>query len=192
MQWKELKSDIALGDLTAGIRRLDCSSAIRVILNLERGSRIYILRDCFQSVMAHVRSDKKEVGGLFLGRVWQNIPAALNSTGPLVFLLDAVPSEEYRNSSVALEMGTEIWRRINERVSDDLIVIGWYHSHPHLGAYFSEIDRRTQRAFFNNSYSIGWVIDPFRHEEKVYVGKDAQEYETSFLMMNHASLSEER
>ena len=192
MQWNELKPDIVIGNLTGAIRRLDCSSAIRVMLNLVRGSRIYILRDCFEIVTAHVSSDKKEVGGLLLGRVWENNPADLHLTGPLVLLLEAVPSEVCCNSSVSLEMGTEIWDRVNERVSEDLIVVGWYHSHPNLGAFFSETDRRTQRAFFNNAYSVGWVIDPFRNEDKVYIGKDAEEYQPSLLVLNHASLSIER
>lgn len=185
MQWNELKSDIKIGNLTDAIRRLDCSSAIRITLNLVRGRRIYILSECFKSVMRHVSSDKKEVGGLLLGRVWENNWSTLNTTGPLVHLLKAVPSEVCRNSSVSLEMGTEIWNRVNESVSDDLIVVGWYHSHPDLGAYFSGTDRRTQRAFFKNSYSIGWVIDPYRNEDKAYFGMDAEEYQPSLLVMNH-------
>lgn len=185
MQWNELKSDIAIGNLASAMRELDCSSAIRVTANLMRGTRLYIMRGCVTSVMAHVKSDHKEVGGLLLGRVWEHHLPTHNSSGPLVVLVDAVPSEVYRNSSVSLEMGTEIWGRINERVSDHLIVVGWYHSHPNLGAYFSGTDRRTQRAFFSHPYSVGWVIDPFRHEEKVFVGEDSEEYHPSLLVIDH-------
>lgn len=185
MQWNELKSDIKIGNLTAAIRKLDCSSAIRIALNLVRGRRIYIMRECFERVMTHVSNDKNEVGGLLLGRVWENNLSSLHTTGPLVILLKAVPSEVCRNSSVSLEMGAEIWNRVNESISDDLIVVGWYHSHPNLGAFFSGTDRITQRAFFRNSYSAGWVIDPFRNEDKLYFGMDAEEYQSSLLVMNH-------
>ena len=92
-----------------------------------------------------------------------------NPTGALTILVEAVPSADYPNSSVSLEMGTEVWSRINERVSAERIVVGWYHSHPNLGAYFSGTDRRTQRAFFNNHYSLGWVIDPFRDERRCFL-----------------------
>lgn len=185
MKWNELKSDIMIGSLTGAIRELDCSSAIRVTANLMRGTRLYVSRGCVTSVMDHVKSDHKEVGGLLLGRVWEHNLPTQKSSGPLVVLVDAVPSEVYRNSSVSLEMGTEIWGRINERASDHLIVAGWYHSHPNLGAFFSGTDRRTQRAFFSHPYSVGWVIDPFRHEEKVFVGEDSEEYQPSLLVIDH-------
>ncbi len=42
------------------------------------------------------------------------------------------------------------------------MVVGWYHSHPNLGAFFSGTDRATQRAFFNRPYSVGLVVDPVR------------------------------
>lgn len=185
MKWIELKSDIMIGSLTEAIRELDCLSAIRVTANLMLGIRLYVVRGCFTTVMDHVKSDHKEVGGLLLGRVWEHNLPTQKASGPMVVLVDAVPSRVYRNSSVSLEMSTEIWGRINERTSDHLIVAGWYHSHPNLGAFFSETDRRTQRAFFSHPYSVGWVIDPFRHEEKVFVGKDSEEYQPSLLIIDH-------
>ncbi len=185
MQWKNLKSDISIESLSSAIGKLECISAIRLTVNLMRGSRIYILKDCVEKVMDHVGSDKKEVGGLLLGRVWKNNLTGMTATGPLIFILDAISSEVCRNSPVSLEMSTDIWDRVNEQVSEEIIVVGWYHSHPNLGAYFSGTDRRTQRAFFNHLYSIGWVIDPFRNEDKVFVGMDAEEYQAALLVMNH-------
>jgi proteasome lid subunit RPN8/RPN11 len=69
-------------------------------------------------------------------------------------------------------MGTEVWNRARERLGDR-IVVGWYHSHPNLGAFFSGTDRRTQRHFFNRPYSVGLVIDPVRGEEAWFVGPEA-------------------
>jgi proteasome lid subunit RPN8/RPN11 len=185
MQWNELKSDIKLGNLVVALHKLDCSSAIHLVTNLMRGTRIYALRCCVETVMAHVDGDTKEVGGLLLGQVWEDNLNPKSGDGPLVILVDAVPSAIYSNTAVSLKMGTEIWGRINERVPDDLIVVGWYHSHPNLGAFFSGTDRGTQRAFFNHSYSVGWVIDPFRDERKLFVGRDSEEYRPSLLVLNH-------
>ena len=53
------------------------------------------------------------------------------------------------------------------------MVVGWYHSHPNRGAFFSGTDRRTQRALFTQSYSIGLVIDPVRGEEAWFWGPDS-------------------
>jgi hypothetical protein len=53
------------------------------------------------------------------------------------------------------------------------MVVGWYHSHPNLGAFFSGTDRKTQRSFFSQRYSLGLVADPVRSEEAWFVGPDA-------------------
>jgi proteasome lid subunit RPN8/RPN11 len=185
VHWKELESDIELGALFDAFRELDYLSVIRATANLSHGVRIYALRSCVETVMSHVRSNKKEVGGLLLGQVWQYDVHAWNPGGALTILVEAVPSTDYRNSSVSLEMGTGVWCRINERVSAGRIVVGWYHSHPNLGAFFSETDRRTQRAFFNNHYSLGWVIDPFRDEQKVFSGGNSEEYRHTILEIDY-------
>jgi len=54
-----------------------------------------------------------------------------------------------------------------------------------LGAFFSGTDRSTQRAFFSHPYSVGWVIDPQRNDEKVFVGGDSEEYHPSLLVIDH-------
>lgn len=191
MQWKKLQSDNTIGSLAEAIRRLDCSTALRLTLNLMRGSRIYIDPACFATVMAHVGSEMKEVGGILLGRVWENRAVDDTLAGPLVVLVDAVPAAAGGNSRVSVEMGADIWGRVNERVSDTILVVGWYHSHPHLGAYFSATDRGTQRAFFNNPYSLGWVIDPVGHDNKVYVGREAEEYHPVLLVTDHTLVTDE-
>ncbi len=185
MRWNELKPDLKIGMLSCAIRELDCLSAISITTNLALGIRIYALPGCLESAKAHVRNNHYEVGGLLLGSVWDHTLPMRNSTGPLVILVHAVPSQIYRNSPVSLEMDTEIWGRSNERAADRLIVVGWYHSHPNLGAFFSGTDRRTQKAFFGHPYSIGWVLDPFRDEEKLFVGKNSEEYLSSLLVISN-------
>lgn len=185
MQWKELESDIKFGTIVSALRELDCLSALHATRNLMQGIRIYALRSCVETVMSHVGSDRKEVGGLLLGQVWRNNVRAQKPAGPLIVLVEAIPSVDYRNSSVSLEMGTEVWTRISERVSAERIVVGWYHSHPDLGAFFSGTDRRTQGAFFNHHYSLGWVIDPLRDKQRVFIGRDSEEYEPSILVLDH-------
>lgn len=185
MQWNNLNSDITVGSLSTVISNLECPSLIRLTVNLMRGNRVYIINDCLKNVMDHVSNEKKEVGGLLLGSAWENNLPGMSSTGPLVFILSSISSKVCRNSPVSLEMGTEIWDQVNEQISDGIIVVGWYHSHPNLGAFFSGTDRRTQRAFFNHSYSLGWVIDPFRNEDRVYYGMDSEEYQAALLVMDH-------
>ncbi|MCG3201208.1 MAG: hypothetical protein NFCOHLIN_01074 [Gammaproteobacteria bacterium] len=55
------------------------------------------------------------------------------------------------------------------------MVVGWFHSHPNLGAFFSGTDRSTQRKFFGHEYSLGYVIDPIRDEHAYFLGADSEE-----------------
>ena len=91
--------------------------------------------------------------------------------GPLVSIDGFLASETCRTSGVSLAMGTEIWDRARDLMArTGSMVVGWYHSHPNLGAFFSGTDRATQRAFFNRPYSVGLVVDPVRGEEAWFVG----------------------
>jgi proteasome lid subunit RPN8/RPN11 len=56
-------------------------------------------------------------------------------------------------------------------------VIGWYHSHPGMGLFFSATDRQTQRDFFAAPWQVGLVVDPLGAEGEpamtAYLGADA-------------------
>ena len=74
-------------------------------------------------------------------------------------------------------MDTAVWAHARQACSDNNeVVIGWYHSHPNLGAFFSGTDRYTQRHFFQHEHCLGLVVDPIRHDEKWFVGPDLVEY----------------
>lgn len=183
MKWKELESDIELANVTEAFRHLDCLSVLCGVSNLAQGVRIYATHSCADAVRAHVHSEAKEVGGLLLGHVYQADVRGGKPGYSLTILTQCVPSVDNRNSAVSLEMGTKLWCQANDSISAGNIVIGWYHSHPNLGAFFSETDRRTQRAFFNHHYSLGWVIDPFRGEQQVFCGAESEEYRHPVLLL---------
>lgn len=176
MKWTDQEPDARVNALRPWLRQMDCASAVRLLMNRHHGVRLYVTPGCAGDVASHVASDRNEVGGLLLGHVW-GAGTTLHAIGhdPIVWVTESLASEVFRNSSTSLEMDTEIWDRARER-GPELLVVGWYHSHPDLGAFFSGTDRQTQRAFFTQPYSIGWVIDPFRREERVFMGGDSREY----------------
>jgi hypothetical protein len=53
---------------------------------------------------------------------------------------------------------------------------------PGLGAFFSETDRKTQRAFFNHAYCLGWVIDPASDDEKWFLGARCEQLPASRVL----------
>jgi proteasome lid subunit RPN8/RPN11 len=52
--------------------------------------------------------------------------------------------------------------------NNNLLVIGWWHSHINLGCFLSPTDIYTQQCFFPESYQIALVVDPIREEFKFF------------------------
>jgi proteasome lid subunit RPN8/RPN11 len=98
-----------------------------------------------------------------------------DNAGFAVAISACVPSVAYDSTGVSLTMDTDVWERARLPAGEGRSVIGWYHSHPNLGAFFSGTDRRTQRAFFNQPHSLGLVVDPIRKEKKWFIGADSAE-----------------
>ena len=144
-------------------------------------------------VLAHLGKATVEQGGLLLGRLWRaklEVDAPPNSSLPLtanlIELCTAIPALAAQGSALSLTMDAAVWEAARRICSDDasgikspLRVVGWYHSHPNLSAFFSHTDRQTQAAFFSNAFSVGWVIDPLRSnnpsalDEAFYLGPES-------------------
>jgi proteasome lid subunit RPN8/RPN11 len=71
-------------------------------------------------------------------------------------------------------MQSGVWDAARAALRPGEQVVGWYHSHPGIGAFFSGADRRTQAGFFNRPFSVGWVIDPARGEHAWFVGPESR------------------
>jgi proteasome lid subunit RPN8/RPN11 len=124
------------------------------------------------AVMAHLRGCDVEQGGLLIGRAWRG--EVRDAPGPVVRvqLTQAVAAQDATGSAFALRMETAVWSAARARLQPGELIVGWYHSHPGLGAFFSQTDRQTQRAVFHHEYSLGWVVDPVLGEEALFLGPD--------------------
>jgi proteasome lid subunit RPN8/RPN11 len=118
-----------------------------------------------------------EQGGLLIGRVTRLNETTLNDQFECIEVLAHSPAPDATGTALSLRMESTVWQAANDvcvelnatlnldqsqQQCGPCRVIGWYHSHPNLGAFFSGTDRQTQAAFFNHGYSLGWVIDPVR------------------------------
>ncbi|MEM3342377.1 MAG: Mov34/MPN/PAD-1 family protein [Thermoplasmata archaeon] len=62
-----------------------------------------------------------------------------------------------------------IIENIDELPADEnMVLVGWYHSHPGFGCFMSTTDRRTQKRMFPKEYQIAIVIDPLKDEFQIY------------------------
>lgn len=180
MYWKDAEPDVRvaeiwelfnkIGSLPLPKKWATCRSMSELLIKSSQEPVITITETCKHNLYAGIQSSDKELGGLLLGKAY-SLPYTPNHGYRFIsFITDSIPSLKFKNSAVSLAMDTEIWGRTTNYLDIGKIVIGWYHSHPNMGAFFSHTDQLTQKASFNNDYSLGVVIDPCRNEIECYFG----------------------
>jgi proteasome lid subunit RPN8/RPN11 len=175
IQWRDAEPDVIVQDIGRLFQQTNWIDAFAFIGNAMAGQMVYFTKDVEQAIESHLNTEPYELGGLLLGKVFK-VPFVGSAKYPWITLVEkSLPSQEYKNSSVSLRMGTEVWNRASTILQNGLMIVGWYHSHPNLGVFFSGTDRATQSAFFNHPYALGVVIDPVRKERKCFFGSASEE-----------------
>lgn len=170
--WSEQKPDFFRKPIDDLVRRLPFTTACAVMLGAGQVPKVVADRRALDGVINHLAERPVEMGGLLIGSV-HNLAGDADQF--VIAVADFVQSVKYDSTGVSLRMDTDVWERARMKAGDRQSVIGWYHSHPNLGVFFSGTDRRTQRAFFNHPHCVGLVIDPIRKEEKWFIGADSDE-----------------
>jgi len=112
------------------------------------------------------KKEWKEVFGILIGTVKEDY---------LVIVKDAIPIRVGGKAEVELDLihyvdvsqiDETIYEKDKESNSTDFIV-GWWHSHPNLGFFFSETDCQTQLGYQSpNPFAIGIIFDPAKIKEE--------------------------
>lgn len=173
MKWNNVKPDISarhINEVITGWSAIDLAN----LITSTSGSPLIICPDqVHQKIIVHLCKKEVELGGLLVGSV---ISIDDLSDGLIAIVItDSFASKDFNSTAVSLSMNPSVWQSANKSSNKKTFVVGWYHSHPNLGAYFSGVDRKTQKDFFNSSYNLGLVIDPVRKEEKWFISSDSIE-----------------
>jgi proteasome lid subunit RPN8/RPN11 len=171
MRWVEETPRLPLQPLDALAGRERVLAEIARQTTAGPGLQIAITAHADAAARQHLAGHPEECGGLLLGEVFADGDDPARSRAVLV--TQAVAAEEFASTAISLRMSSDVWERARGRLGPLELIVGWYHSHPGLGAFFSATDRRTQRAFFPHAYSVGWVVDPASNESAWFVGRDA-------------------
>jgi len=182
--WNEQKPDFFHRPIIDLVSQLPFIAACAVLLNDGKSPKVVVNRRTMDSICSHVSERSVEMGGLLIGSVY-TLADAVDKF--VIAISDHARSVEYDSTGVSLRMDTPVWDNARLKSKDGRSVIGWYHSHPNLGAFFSGTDRRTQRAFFNHPHCLGLVIDPIRSEEKWFIGQDSDELGTHQILLHQPS-----
>jgi len=130
--------------------------------------RVYLGRDAYSQMMAHARSgvrggERVEVGGILLGRPYQD------SRGDITHVVidQALPDEHGISRSSTFNFTHESWAALVKEAETGfphLRIVGWYHSHPNFGIFYSGTDMTSQKTYFGTPWRVGVVVDPVREE----------------------------
>jgi proteasome lid subunit RPN8/RPN11 len=108
----------------------------------------------------------REVGGLLVGyKSLRKSPAVgLRSREYDLIVTDSVPVQTFDSSSVHINFTAGALRQAEEAIRvrhmpDGKINLGWYHTHPDQGIFFSAKDQ-TAHGIFQEPYQIAMVVDP--------------------------------
>jgi proteasome lid subunit RPN8/RPN11 len=120
------------------------------------------------AIYSYLAGHAVEAGGLLLGR-----RVGVAAPGTIVSIESFVPSTDFDGTGVSLTMGTKVWDDARPHLDAGYVVVGWVHSHPNLGAFFSGTDRKTQRAFFAKPWQVGLCVDPVRGQSAWFFGPES-------------------
>lgn len=177
--WNEQKPDFCRRPIEELFPGLTFTAMCAVIVGGRYRPKVVARRRVLDEIWLHLSERSVEMGGLLIG----NVHDLDDSDSRLVVSVeDFARADCFDGTGVSLRMDTTVWEAARERLGGKRSVIGWYHSHPNLGAFFSGTDRRTQSAFFCNPHCLGLVVDPVRREEKWFIGPDSMELESRQIL----------
>jgi proteasome lid subunit RPN8/RPN11 len=112
-----------------------------------------------------------ELGGVLLGRAYQY------ETRRFVEVEGAMPAPSEDRGPFHFTFNADVWAHVNrerEAMFPGLQIVGWFHTHPGLGVFFSGDDVVVHSAAFVMPWHVALVVDPLRNEAGFFGWKERQ------------------
>lgn len=113
-------------------------------------------------ITSHSRSNLNcELGGALLGHAYRH------KSGIVVEVKAALPAVSADHGPVHFTFSADSWSKLHQDRTahySNLDIIGWFHTHPDLGVFYSSDDVVVHSAAFTLPWHIGLVVDPVREE----------------------------
>lgn len=117
-------------------------------------------------IVAHSRSNTNcELGGALLGHAFRY------KKGLVVEVKAALPATSADHGPVHFTFSADSWSKLHvDRAAhySNLDIIGWFHTHPDLGVFYSSDDVVVHSAAFTLPWHVGLVVDPVRDEASFF------------------------
>lgn len=123
-----------------------------------------------------------EEGGILIGKVFQY-------QNKVYGVVEHVISSGIIGRTTHISFSHEVWNDMlksldsyNETNKTDLVVIGWYHTHPvNIAPEFSDTDYTTQRTHFSKYWQFALVLNPQKKTFNAYCGATAKQCPVVFF-----------
>lgn len=125
-----------------------------------------------QQILAHSQSDLySELGGVLLGHVYREGQTLI------VEVEAAIPAVSEDHGPVHFTFTADAWSQIHKDRAATypvLEIVGWFHTHPGLGVFYSSDDAVVHSAAFTLPWHVGLVVDPVRQEAAYFGWADGE------------------
>jgi proteasome lid subunit RPN8/RPN11 len=162
------------GELFNGPVRLSDNFALavnshKVILQQQAVEEIFEFIEWRKGLRVDLRVEQ---GGILIGKRYLDSRSGVHFS----VVSKAITANNAVGTTGFLEISQECWKEMHdeldayrEETSENVIIIGWFHTHPNmLSCFMSGTDRATQDAFFSSELAYSIVINPQRHLIKAY------------------------
>ena len=119
----------------------------------------------------------REVGGILVG--YNRQTSRLFRKHCQLTVTDVIPVESRDSSSSHISFGQNAWFRVQEEISATYFSerkcrLGWFHTHPNQGIFFSDQDREAHAAF-KKAFEFALVVDPRTMDAGLFYWRNLQE-----------------
>jgi len=123
---------------------------------------VIVSQEALLQIAAHGKSNLvSELGGALLGHAFRHEDRLF------VEVKAALPAVTGDHGPVHFKFTADSWTQLHKDRSaayPDLEVVGWFHTHPDLGVFYSSDDVVVHSAAFTLPWQVGLVVDPLRNE----------------------------
>ena len=130
---------------------------------------VYIFNFVLNEIKELSKSSLNEIFGYLIGLIlsWKGKKYIIIEDQ--IHLKDSINSGRFKTSYLEGSAGNYVKEYYKLKVkNENLLVVGWWHSHINLGCFLSSVDIKTQEIFFPKSYQVALVVDPVREEYKFF------------------------
>ncbi len=124
--------------------------------------RVAMSQLALRQIEGHAAQDlTRELGGVLLGE------SGHDDNGHYVKVRASLPVRTADHGPVHFTFTADSWAQLHQERSQrypELDIVGWYHTHPNLGVFYSADDVVVHKAAFVLPWQVGLVYDPVRGE----------------------------